>query len=103
MPAFLISDVSVRDANAFQVYRTRAADSIIRYGGKYLVRGGVIEPLEGGWSPRAIIIVEFPSLEQARAWYRSPEYASALEVRDKALSRNLILVDGIEAPPHALA
>lgn len=93
--ALLISDVSVRDADTFQIYRTRAATSIERYGGKYLARGGEIEQFEGTWSPRTIIIVEFPSIEQARAWYRSPEYASALEVRDKALSRNLILVDGI--------
>jgi uncharacterized protein (DUF1330 family) len=59
------------------------------------VRGGEIERLEGTWSPRAIIVVEFESLEQARTWYRSPEYALALQVRDEALSRNLILVDGI--------
>jgi uncharacterized protein (DUF1330 family) len=95
MPAYLISDVSVRDAEAFQAYRTRAAASIERYGGRYLVRGGPIETLEGGWTPRTIIVVEFADLDRARAWYRSPEYASALEVRDAALGRNLILVDGI--------
>jgi uncharacterized protein (DUF1330 family) len=93
--AFLISDASVRDVDAFQTYRTRAAASIVKYGGQYLVRGGEIEALEGTWSPRTIIVVEFPSIDQARAWYCSPEYASALEVRDAALSRNLILVDGI--------
>lgn len=97
MAAFLISDASVRDAEAFQTYRTRAAVSIAQYGGRYLVRGGAIESLEGTWKPRAIIVVEFPSMEQARAWYCSPEYASALEVRDDALSRDLILVDGISA------
>jgi uncharacterized protein (DUF1330 family) len=97
MPAYLISDVSVRDPDSFQIYRTRAADSIAKYGGRYLVRGGDIERLEGSWSPRAIIVVEFESVEQARAWYRSPEYAFALEVRDTALNRNLILVDGIAA------
>ena len=95
MPAYLISDVSIRDNQAFQVYRTRAAASIAKYGGRYLVRGGAIEPLEGNWSPTTIIVVEFPDIERARAWYRSPEYAAALEVRDEALSRNLILVDGI--------
>lgn len=51
--------------------------------------------LEGNWTPRTIVIAEFPDIERARAWYRSPEYASALAVRDEALSRNLILVDGI--------
>ncbi len=95
MPAYLISDVSVRDAEAFQTYRTRAAAAIARYGGRYLARVGAIEPLEGSWRPERIIIVEFPSVEQARAWYRSAEYASALAVRDQALSRDLILVDGV--------
>lgn len=98
MAAYLISDVTVRDAEAFQLYRTRAANSIARHGGRYLARGGGIEPLEGTWGPRTIIVVEFPGTEQARAWYRSPEYASALEVRDQALGRNLILVDGIGTP-----
>jgi uncharacterized protein (DUF1330 family) len=95
MSVYLISDVTVRNAQAFQVYRTRAAAAIKQYGGRYLARGGAIEPLEGSWRPETIILVEFPSIEQARAWYRSPEYALALTVRDKALSRNLILVDGI--------
>lgn len=74
--------------------RTRAAASIAQHGGRYLARGGQVEPLEGSWAPRAIV-VEFPSMEQARAWYRSQEYAPALDVRDQALGRNLILVDGI--------
>jgi uncharacterized protein (DUF1330 family) len=95
MAAFLISDVTVRDSQAFQIYRTRAAASITKHGGKYLVRGGEFQVLEGSWSPRTIIIVEFPSMELAKAWYRSPEYAFALEVRDAALNRNLVLVDGI--------
>ena len=95
MTAFLISDVTVRDPEAFQTYRTRAAASIAAHGGKYLVRGGAIEPLEGEWNPRTIIVVEFPSIQQARAWYSSGEYAFALEVRDAALSRELILVDGV--------
>jgi uncharacterized protein (DUF1330 family) len=58
---------------------------------------GEVQVLEGSWNPNMIVIVEFPNLEQARAWYRSPEYAFALEVRVTALSRNLILVDGV--PP----
>jgi uncharacterized protein (DUF1330 family) len=95
MAAYFISDVSVREPDAFQIYRTRAAESISKHGGKYLVRGGDIETFEGEWAPSTIIIVEFPSLEHARSWYASPDYAFALEVRDKALARNLILVDGI--------
>jgi uncharacterized protein (DUF1330 family) len=60
MPAYLISDVTVKDQVAFRNYRTRAAASIAQYGGRYLARVGGIETLEGDWSPRTLIIVEFP-------------------------------------------
>jgi uncharacterized protein (DUF1330 family) len=95
MSAYLVSDVIIKDQEAFQNYRTRAAVSIAQYGGHYLARVGSIETLEGNWSPRTLIIVEFPDRDRAREWYRSPEYAEALRFRDRALSRNLILVDGI--------
>ena len=95
MPAYIISDVAIRDAAAIETYRARAAASIAHHGGRYLVRGGKIEVLEGDWMPHAIVIAEFPDLERARAWYRSPEYAEAIEVRDEALRRNLILVEGV--------
>jgi uncharacterized protein (DUF1330 family) len=97
MPAYVISDLSPRDAGALQIYRTRAAAAIAHHGGRYLARFGAIETLEGSWRPQMLVIVEFPTVEQARAWYRSPEYAEALAVRDQALSRNLILVDGVPA------
>lgn len=97
MPAYVISDVKVRDAEAIETYRSRAAASIARYGGRYLVRGGAVKRLEGDWSPDPIIVVEFSDMARARAWYQSAEYASALEVRDAAVSRNLILVEGTTA------
>ncbi|RWH71444.1 DUF1330 domain-containing protein [Mesorhizobium sp.] len=95
MPAYIISDVAIRDREAFEAYRTRAAASIAAHGGRYLVRGGDVETLEGDWQPGPLIVVEFPDIETARRWYRSDEYAAALEVRDAALSRDLILVEGI--------
>jgi uncharacterized protein (DUF1330 family) len=69
-------------------------------GERYFARGGEVQTLEGAWNPRNIIIVEFRSMMQARAWYQSPEYGSALEVRDVALERNLILVDGYRESTH---
>jgi uncharacterized protein (DUF1330 family) len=98
MPAYLISDVTAKNHESYEAYRTRAAPSIAQYGGRYLARGGAVEPLEGDWTPRIIIIAEFPNLDSARAWYRSPEYAEALAFRDAGLSRNLILVDGVPQP-----
>ncbi|MEI9428936.1 DUF1330 domain-containing protein [Mesorhizobium sp. Cs1299R1N3] len=95
MPAYVISDVTVRDEEALQTYRSRAAASIARHGGRYLVRGGQVQTLEGDWHPGPLIVVEFPDIERARRWYASAEYAAALEVRDAALSRDLILVEGM--------
>jgi uncharacterized protein (DUF1330 family) len=98
MAAYIISDLTVLDLEAIEVYRTRAAASIARHGGRYLARGGKIEVLEGNWDPNLIVIVEFPDADRARAWYRSPDYAEALAVRDRALSRNLLLVEGVPSP-----
>jgi uncharacterized protein (DUF1330 family) len=97
MPAYLISEVTPVDPEGFNRYRTRAAETIAAYGGRYLVRGGTIEHLEGDHlNGQSVIVVEFPSMERAREWYASPEYAEALEVRATALERRLILVEGVE-------
>jgi uncharacterized protein (DUF1330 family) len=97
MPAYVISDVEPRDAALVAQYRTLAEASIAKYGGRYIVRGGPIDAVEGGWAPKHVVIVEFPSMERAREWYRSADYAEALEVRQHALTRRLIFVDGV--PP----
>jgi uncharacterized protein (DUF1330 family) len=95
MSAYVISEVDVRDAEDFEVYRTIAAKAIAQYGGRYLVRGGAASVVEGGPPPKNIIIVEFPTMERLREWYASPEYAEALKVRQTALDRRLIFVEGV--------
>jgi uncharacterized protein (DUF1330 family) len=70
MSAYVISEVDVRDAAGFETYRTIAAKSIAQYGGRYLVRGGAANAEEGGPPPKNIIVVEFPSMEKLREWYR---------------------------------
>jgi uncharacterized protein (DUF1330 family) len=75
-------------------YRQLAASSIERHGGRYLVRGGEQQVLEGDWTP-GTIVVEFPTMDAARAWYASADYAEALRHRDDALERDLILVEGV--------
>lgn len=97
MSAYVISDVEILDRELIGEYRILAQDSIARYGGRYLARGGAIEAIEGGWNPKGLIIIEFPDMERARAWYRSPEYAKALQVRGRALDRRLICVDGVQS------
>jgi uncharacterized protein (DUF1330 family) len=78
-----------------ETYRTLAAQSIAQYGGRYLVRGGAAELIEGGPAPKTLIIVEFPSMARAREWYASAEYAEALKVRQTALERRLVFVEGV--------
>jgi uncharacterized protein (DUF1330 family) len=95
MAAYFISDASVKNREALGMFRARALASITRHGGRYLARAGLVEPVEGDWRPSAIIIIEFPDMERARTWYRSAEYASALTIRDDAISRDMILVEGM--------
>lgn len=95
MPAYVISEVETRDRVAMESYRTLAAQSIARYDGRYLARGGAAEVVEGGPPPKTIIIVEFPSMTRAREWYASPEYAEALKLRQAALERRLMFVEGV--------
>ncbi|WFU38172.1 DUF1330 domain-containing protein [Bradyrhizobium sp. CB82] len=96
MPAYVISEVEVRDKSAMEAYRTLAAKTIAQYGGRYLARGGTAEVAEGGPSPKTIIIVEFPTMARLREWYASVEYAEALKLRRNALERRLMFVEGVE-------
>jgi uncharacterized protein (DUF1330 family) len=98
MSAYVISEVEMRDAAGFEAYRIIAAKTIAQYGGRYLVRRGAANLIEGGPPPKTIIVVEFPTMERLREWYASPEYAEALKVRQTALDRRLIFVEGF-APP----
>jgi len=95
MPAYVISDVEFLDPVKVAEYRTLAAASIAKHGGRYIVRGGAIETVEGGWAPKNIVIVEFPTMERARVWYGSAEYAPALALSRTALKRKLIFVEGV--------
>jgi len=89
MVAYVIADTQVINPALAERYRTIAQESVAKYGGRYLVRGGAVEAVEGGWHPERFVIVEFPSMERAREWYRSPEYAEALKLRQTALRRRL--------------
>jgi len=94
MAAYVIAEIDVIDPAAYEEYRRQVPGVIAKYGGKYLVRGGKVEPMEGGWSPKRLAVVEFPSMEQALKFYRSPEYAPLIKIRQKASKGKLILVEG---------
>ena len=95
MPAYLIAEVQVTDPAAYEDYRKQVPAIIAKYGGRYLVRGGNVESKDGGWAPPRFVIVEFPTMEQARKFYESAEYAPVLAIRTKASKSKLILAEGL--------
>jgi len=94
MLAYFIVDVDVTDAAGFEEYRKQVPATVERYGGRFLVRGGQTETLEGDWQPKRVVVLEFPSVEQARRWYDSPEYRDPKALRFKTAKTKLILVEG---------
>jgi uncharacterized protein (DUF1330 family) len=94
MSAYVIVEVNVTDAKLYDEYKKLVPATVEKYGGRFAVRGGTVESKEGGWAPTRMVVLEFPSMEKARAWYHSPEYAPALALRHKAASAKLILVEG---------
>ena len=97
MVAYVINDMEVTDPQLLDEYKKLSPATVVQYGGRFLARGGQMETLEGTWSPKRLVILEFPSIAQAKAWVNSPEYAPARRVRQKASRSNIIVVDGV--PP----
>lgn len=95
MAAYVIAEVDVTDPAAYDGYRKLVPATVEQYGGKFLVRGGATETKEGGWTPARFVILEFPSMAQARRWYDSPEYAPALAIRKRASKSKLIFAEGL--------
>ena len=96
MKAYIIVDVSVTDAQQFEEYKKLTPDSLKPFGGRFCVRGGPIHILEGEWKPERIVVLEFPSLENASAWWSSSEYAPAKALRQTAAITNMIMLEGFE-------
>jgi len=94
MSAYVIAEIEVTDAAVYEDYRKQVAATVQKYGGRFVVRGGKVEALEGGWSPKRLVMLEFPSMEQAQKWYRSSEYAPLIALRQRASRGRLVLVEG---------
>jgi uncharacterized protein (DUF1330 family) len=94
MAAYVIGEIEVTDPAVYEDYRKQVLAVVTKYGGRFIVRGGRIETLEGGWSPKRYVALEFPSMEQALRWYRSAVFAPLIALRQKASRGTLILVEG---------
>jgi uncharacterized protein (DUF1330 family) len=96
MTAYVIADVDVHDPELYREYTALVPDTLKPFGGRFVVRGGDWEVLEGDWRPRRVVVLEFPSAEHARNWHASEAYAPALAMRQRASAGNLILVQGAQ-------
>ncbi|HEX3521946.1 MAG TPA: DUF1330 domain-containing protein [Stellaceae bacterium] len=94
MAAYLIADIQVTDPATYDQYRPLAAASVARFGGRFVVRGGKIDLLEGEPEPERIVVIEFADADAARRWYRSEEYQRALKIRQSASRGRVFLVEG---------
>jgi len=93
--AYVIVEVTTPDPELMGRYRPLVAPTLEPFGGRFLVRGGRTETLEGGWAPERIVVMEFPSLEQARAWWSSEVYAEPKRMRQAAGRTRMIVVEGL--------
>ena len=94
MAAYIVVQIEVHDPETYERYRALAPASIAAYDGRYLVRGGETGVLEGSWNPRRLVVLEFPSVERARQWWASPEYAEAKALRQTSAETDMLVVDG---------
>ena len=95
MPAYFIVDIDITDPTAFEEYRKAVPATVEKYGGKFLVRGGRLEVVEGSWRPKRVVVTEFPRPEQAKRWYDSEEYRAPKALRLRTSKGNVILVEGV--------
>lgn len=96
MPAYVIADVrDAHDQDALAEYRRRNTDAVANHGGRFLIRGGASELLEGDWPTQRIVLMEFPDADAARAWWESEEYAPLKQMRRDASDTNILLVEGV--------
>ncbi|HXL21975.1 MAG TPA: DUF1330 domain-containing protein [Candidatus Dormibacteraeota bacterium] len=95
MAAYVVVEVEVKDPVRYEEYRKTVAPTLAAYGGRFLVRGGKVDVLEGSWSPKRLVIVEFPDVATAKAWWASAEYANPKAIRQSASRTEMIVVEGI--------
>ena len=94
MSAYIIVQVNVNDAERYEKYKGMVPPSLEPFGGRFIVRGGAVENLEGSWNPSRVVVIEFDSVEKAKAWWSSDEYADAKALRQATADTEMIVVQG---------
>ena len=94
MKAYIIVDVNITNPTAYEDYKKLTPASLVPYEGKFIVRGGATETLEGDWKPGRVVVVEFPSVDRAKEWWSSAGYAPAKAIRQSSAETKMIVVEG---------
>lgn len=94
MPAYVIAEIDITDPQGYEEYKKLGPPTVAAYGGKFITRGGKTEILEGSWSPKRIVILQFDNMQRAKEWWASKEYGPAKQVRQKTAVTNMIIVEG---------
>jgi uncharacterized protein (DUF1330 family) len=95
MPAYVIVEIEILDPTGYEEYKKLAGATVEKYGGKYLVRGGTTEVLEGNWKPKRIVILEFESIQRAKEWLNCEEYREPRKMRHRTARTNMLVVEGV--------
>lgn len=95
MAAYVIADILVTDPSGFAEYQQKVPATIAAHGGRYLVRGGAVEVMEGDWAPNRCVVLEFPDMARLKQWYASPAYRPLIAIRERTTKSNLVFVEGI--------
>jgi uncharacterized protein (DUF1330 family) len=95
MSAYIIVEIEVTDPVGYEEYKRQAGATVHKYGGKYIVRGGKTEVLEGDWKTKRIVVLEFPTVDRAKEWLNSEEYREPRKMRHRTARTNMIVVEGV--------
>ena len=95
MAAYLIADVEVTDPDTYEIYKKDLPATLAEFGGRYVVRGGAVEALEGDWSPQRLVIIEFADMARLKAWYNSSAYRPLIAIRQRSARARLLAVEGV--------
>jgi len=94
MPGYVIVEIDVLDSAGYEEYKNQAGATVTAYGGKYIVRGGATETLEGDWKPKRLVVLEFESVQRAKDWWNSQEYRELKKMRQRTAQAKMIVVEG---------
>ncbi|HEY2625693.1 MAG TPA: DUF1330 domain-containing protein [Candidatus Udaeobacter sp.] len=95
MCAYVIVEIDIVDPAGYEEYKQLASATVEKYGGKYIIRGGAVETLEGDWNPKRIVVLQFDSIQRAKEWLNSEDYREPRKMRHRTARTRMVVVEGV--------